>query len=229
MVDGLLSDGSTFNGTLTVDTGTSGFATAVDIRIVGHTNYHATKVIFQGSGGSAGWYMGLSDGNNNNTYLELTILTVPSGSSLIGYTGGPVNLGDGFNHVSKFVNNGNYGGGPYVMHASLTLCHLSFTSLTATPNVLWPPNKKLVPVNLQAVIDSNCGGTCKILNVQSSEPLDSVPDWVITGDLTLNLMADRLGSDGNGRTYTITVQCTDGSSTPVTKTVTVTVPHDHGQ
>ena len=36
------------------------------------------------------------------------------------------------------------------------------------------------------------------------------PDWEITGDLTLDLRAERSGS-GTGREYTITVQCTDGT------------------
>jgi hypothetical protein len=33
---------------------------------------------------------------------------------------------------------------------------------------------------------------------------------------------------GNGRVYTITVQCTDHSGQMTTKTVTVLVPHDQG-
>ena len=69
-----------------------------------------------------------------------------------------------------------------------------------------------------------CGGPvrCRITSVASNEPVNGV-DWVITGDLTLNLRADR-SNRGNGRIYTITVVCTDAAGNSATKTVTVTVP-----
>ena len=67
--------------------------------------------------------------------------------------------------------------------------------------------------------------------VSSNEPVngtgdgDTAPDWVITGNLTVDLRAERSGT-GSGRVYTITVRCTDASGNSSTKTVTVTVPHD---
>jgi Concanavalin A-like lectin/glucanases superfamily len=101
----------------------------------------------------------------------------------------------------------------------------TITSLTATPNVLWPPNHKLVPVTVTE--NGNCGAvTCKIVSVTSNEPL-APWDYKITGNLTVELRASRLGR-GNGRVYTITVHCTDAAGNVVTKTVTVTVPHDMG-
>jgi hypothetical protein len=45
----------------------------------------------------------------------------------------------------------------------------------------------------------------------------------ITGDLTLNLRAER-SNKGTGRVYTITIECVDASGNVSTKTVTVTVP-----
>ena len=108
---------------------------------------------------------------------------------------------------------------------------LTFTSLTASSSVLWPPNHKMVPVTLSDNASSTCGVvSCKIISVSSNEPVDPDGDWVITGDLTLELRADRLGTrrgNTNGRVYTITVQCTDGLTT-LTKTATVLVPHDQG-
>ena len=47
-------------------------------------------------------------------------------------------------------------------------------------------------------------------------------DWVITGDLTLNLRAKHVGR--TARIYTITVQSTDASGNSTTGTVNVTVP-----
>jgi hypothetical protein len=74
--------------------------------------------------------------------------------------------------------------------------------------------------------------SCNIISVTSNEPPGSdavaTGDALITGNLTLDLRAERLGN-GLGRVYTITVQCTDASSNSATKTVTVTVPHDQEQ
>ena len=91
----------------------------------------------------------------------------------------------------------------------------------------------MLPVKLNISFADNCGaaGGCKIIAVSSNEPVigsdngDRAPDWEITGDLTLNLRAERSGR-ANGRTYTVTVQCSDSAGRTVTKAVLVTVPHD---
>ena len=111
----------------------------------------------------------------------------------------------------------------------------SITSLAASPNILWPPNGTMAPVVLSDTISGGCGSvSCKILSVTSSEPIDAGGDWVFSGnpgDLNLTLRAQRLGTrvgTGNGRIYTITLQCTDALNNSTTKTVTVRVPHDQG-
>jgi hypothetical protein len=63
---------------------------------------------------------------------------------------------------------------------------------------------------------------CQIASVASNEPLDG-QDWVITGDLTLKLRAER-SNKGAGRIYTITIVCTDAAGNSSTKAVAVTVP-----
>jgi hypothetical protein len=102
-------------------------------------------------------------------------------------------------------------------------------SIKAVPDVLWPANGKLVPVKLVVQAVDNCGPvTSRISSVRSNEPPDaSEPDWVITGDLTLLLRAER-SAHGHGRVYTITVQCSDASGNTSTGTVLVTVPRDGG-
>jgi hypothetical protein len=99
-------------------------------------------------------------------------------------------------------------------------------SLSANPNVLWPPNHKMVQITINAVVTNNCDANpkTKILSVTSSETDDggTVPDWIITGDLTVNLRAKRSGS-GNERIYTITVKSTDASGNSLTQSVSVTV------
>ena len=109
----------------------------------------------------------------------------------------------------------------------------SITSVTASPNVLWPPDHKMVLVTVAASASDLCSAApvCKITSVSSNEPIngtgdgDQEPDWKITGAFTVNLRAERLGT-GSGRVYTLTVGCTDASQNSSTKTVTVTVPHD---
>jgi hypothetical protein len=102
-------------------------------------------------------------------------------------------------------------------------------SIKATPNVLSPPNGKLVPVAvIVQAVDDNGPVTSRIVSVRSNEAQDGKqPDWVITGDLSLLLRAER-SPHGNGRIYTITVQCRDAAGNTSTGSVTVTVPHDNG-
>ena len=108
-------------------------------------------------------------------------------------------------------------------------------SISANPATLWPPNHKMVQVSVNVSASDSCdeNPTCKITQVSSNEPVDGLgggdkaPDWEITGDLTVNLRAERSGK-GSGRVYTITVECTDACGNISTETVKVTVPHDQG-
>ena len=102
-------------------------------------------------------------------------------------------------------------------------------SLTASPNKLSTPNDQFVPITLTVVVTDNSGGsvTSKIIAVSSSE-IDAdaeygTADWIITGPLTLKLEAEA-NKRGPGRTYTITVQCTDPSGNSATASTGVFVP-----
>ena len=107
--------------------------------------------------------------------------------------------------------------------------------MTASPNRLWPPNHRLVPVTVSVSVSDICDAapTCQIVSVSSDEPIDGLgdgamaPDWFATGDLTVDLRAERSGG-GTGRVYTIKVQCTDSSGNVATKTVQVRVPKSQG-
>ena len=106
------------------------------------------------------------------------------------------------------------------------------TAVSATPSVLLQANHSMVPVTVSASItDCDQSASCKIVAVTSNEPDDGLGDgdtaidWKITGDLSLEVRAER-GGRGTGRVYTITVACTDTAGNTSTSTVTVTVPHD---
>jgi|GEM_PF-1784339 len=109
-------------------------------------------------------------------------------------------------------------------------------TLSARPNTLWPPNHKMAPVSVHVHFSEphNPEPACHITSVTSSEPEDgsgdghTAPDWKITGDLTVNLRAERSGG-GDGRIYTIKVECTDASGNTAAGTTEVTVPHDQGK
>lgn len=125
-------------------------------------------------------------------------------------------------------------GGP-VSHSGNIITPVIFT-VSANPNILWPPNHKMVPVALE--VEAADGGdsepVCQIISVESNEPEnglgdgDTAPDWEITGDLSVNLRAERSGT-GGGRVYDIAVMCTDACGNNSIESVSVTVPHDKGK
>jgi probable HAF family extracellular repeat protein len=104
------------------------------------------------------------------------------------------------------------------------------TGVSATPDVLDPPNHRLVPVavSVTATDDSGDAPACVVSDVRSNEPDnglgdgDTAVDIVRIGPLSLLLRAERSAS-GTGRIYTISVLCTDdaGNATPGAVTVTV--------
>lgn len=98
------------------------------------------------------------------------------------------------------------------------------------PTINASPNHKMVLVTVTPATADNGGiTTSRIISVSSNEPVDGTgdgdtsPDWIIASDLTVNLRAER-AQNGHGRTYTITVRCTDASGNATTGTVTVFVP-----
>ena len=107
-------------------------------------------------------------------------------------------------------------------------------AVTATPNSLLQANHQMVPINIGVSASDNSGQavTCRVVSIASNEPVqglgdgDTAPDWLMTGNLTLSLRAERSGK-GTGRVYTMTVECSDASGNRSTKSVTVTVPRNN--
>ncbi len=108
-------------------------------------------------------------------------------------------------------------------------------SLTATPNLLWPPNHRLreISLDLEVQDDQDPSPVCEIGGVTSNEPIDGPgdgstdPDWLVPDPsiLEMQLRAERSGT-GSNRIYTVTVECTDEAGNTAAATVDVTVPHN---
>ena len=101
------------------------------------------------------------------------------------------------------------------------------TEISADPDILGPPNHKArsVEVSVVATDDSGEAPSCAITSVTNNET--GVDDAVITGDLSVDLMAERSGKS-NDRVYTINVECTDAVGNSAAGSTTVTVAHDQG-
>jgi predicted extracellular nuclease len=102
--------------------------------------------------------------------------------------------------------------------------------VSASPDMLWPPNHSYVGVTVSAATGGDAL-TVEIVEVTSSEADsgldgDDLPnDSVITGDDTVDLRAERYST--LGRLYTITVLVSGNGQTAL-GTTTVYVPHDLG-
>jgi hypothetical protein len=104
---------------------------------------------------------------------------------------------------------------------------------SASPNVLWPPNNELVPVNVSVNVTDSLSGPAgfNLVSMTSSEPdsgLGDIQGFVVgTPSTSGQLRAQRLGS-GSGRTYTFVYSGTDRAGNATSCTTTVVVPHDQG-
>jgi HYR domain len=102
----------------------------------------------------------------------------------------------------------------------------TITSLSASPDEIWPPNGKLVPVTISASVHDNVDASpfVGIYDVTSNETITG-DDWNVLSPLSVELRADRSGQ-GSGRVYTIWVEAIDAAGNRSVSSVNVTVPHD---
>ena len=118
----------------------------------------------------------------------------------------------------------------------------TITSLIATPAVLWPPNHRMVEVNVAAAVMDGCdpAPVVRLVSATSSE-VDRAPGrgaGATTGDIqdadlgmadtSLLLRAEREGRSRD-RLYRLTYQVTDWAGNTSQRTVIVTVPHDRSR
>lgn len=120
------------------------------------------------------------------------------------------------------------------LFGSLSTCHGPLISgATASPNVLWPPNNKFVPVTIGYSVSDDCDAapacSLSVTAADSGHGIDDVADSSIVVDAhTVELRASRNGG-GDGRVYTVEISCKDKLPLSSSAEVTVTVPHDRGK
>jgi hypothetical protein len=127
---------------------------------------------------------------------------------------------------AMFHEQGN--GAAYIFSRALDNVPPTIESIQASPDTLFPPNGKMVPVTLTVNAHDDSGEvTCRIIGVASDAPADGTTLSEITGDLTLNLRAER-NPRGTTRTYSVVVECVDAAGNRATGHVPVTVPGNPG-
>jgi hypothetical protein len=106
-------------------------------------------------------------------------------------------------------------------------------SVTATPTKLWPPNHKMIyiDVKVSAKDDKDPNPLIKLVGVTINEPNDgqgdghTKADVQVTSDGKIYLRAERSGG-GKGRFYTVAYQATDASGNVGFGSVDIVVPHN---
>lgn len=111
-------------------------------------------------------------------------------------------------------------------------------SLTATPNVLWPPDHRLVDVAIGITVsdDVDPNPEVRLVSVVSSEADNGGGDGntdddiqgadIGSADESVQLRAERSGVGKVGRIYTLTYEATDAAGNSTTAQVQVSVPHN---
>jgi hypothetical protein len=108
-------------------------------------------------------------------------------------------------------------------------------TINASPNILWPPNHKLVPVTVSGSVFDATSGPVGSVHFQVVDEYGQVaphgnaslgPNH--TYSFVVMLPASRLGQDKDGRTLTIFVTAADNAGNRTTVHTVVLVPHDMG-
>jgi hypothetical protein len=160
----------------------------------------------------------INNGSSDPDNDPLTLTQAPAGPFGLGVTNVKLTVSDPFSMSSS-------------CNANVTVVDQTapvITGPTASPNTLWPPNNKMVPVALSASANDNCSGnvtnSCHIVSVTSNQGI-SASDFQITGAMTVNLRASRSGGAGD-RVYTVGIACSDGAGNVSNSSANVTVPHN---
>lgn len=122
-------------------------------------------------------------------------------------------------------------GTPYILARTATECPVlpSINLCGANPDVLWPPDHKMIDITVCASV---IGTGVTVTRTITCSEVPKKPWTVFYEDgpdiWHFKLRADRNGED-DGRVYTITYKGVDACGNQTQSSVTVTVPHDQGK
>jgi hypothetical protein len=102
-------------------------------------------------------------------------------------------------------------------------------SLVVEPNVLWPPNGKMIEVRPEWEASDNCDEQVEVSLVDiSMSPVGDINDYVEIGDDGSIYLRAAKDKEGSGRIYTLVYEAADDSGNVTEASATVTVPHSRG-
>jgi hypothetical protein len=153
-----------------------------------------------------------------------------------------VSLPLGLTTITLVVNDGSFDSEPDIVFITVIDDTPPDITLSLSPDVLWPPNHKMVEVVSTIVTSDACCSnvTVELVGVQMNEgdtedtfdpnyDLDPetgfIADDIQLIDGSIFLRAERAGNS-QGRVYTITYRATDCAGNTSEVSGTVTVPHD---
>lgn len=101
------------------------------------------------------------------------------------------------------------------------------SSVTGSPNELWPPNKKLRAVTLSGARDPDGDAVSLEVTAVRDDESSGTGSWRLQDADAVMLRAQR-DPRGDGRTYTVSFEATDAHGASCTATAAVSVPRHKG-
>lgn len=101
-------------------------------------------------------------------------------------------------------------------------------TLSLSRNILWPPNHKMVDVQVNGIPTDSLSGIASV-DIKVSDEYGIYSGTVSGFGNVVSLEAWRDGNDEDGRHYTITAVVTDKAGNSTTATTEAVVPHDMGK
>ncbi|MDW7772330.1 MAG: GEVED domain-containing protein [Desulfobulbaceae bacterium] len=145
----------------------------------------------------------------------------------------------GVHTITLVVDNGTMSSEPDTIIITVIDSTSPTISVAAAPNILWPPNHKMMAVTTTVTVADNCDPAPEVIltSVSSNEPdedpsagdgntVNDIQDAATgTEDYAISLRAERDG-EGTRREYTITYMVKDSSDNTAAASAVVTVPLD---
>jgi hypothetical protein len=243
-----IAPGATVNTTLdmpaNMETGTSDLvviANGIASAPIEFNHPPVTTATLSGTAGSNGWFVSsvqvtltATDQDAPND-VAATYYTVDGGSRQT-YSGAFTVSGDAIHQITFWSV--DRAGDVETAHARTIKIDTTAPTLSAGAGLtsLWPPNHRTVNDTIAGTFGDATSGidpaSLSFSVVDSEGAIQPAGAVTVNGDgtfaFTISLEAGRLGTDTNGRTYTITVRGADLAGNTTTAAAVVTVPHDQG-